>query len=107
MRLAQEEVFGPVIGVMRWNDIDDLVERVNEVPYGLTANIWTGQIGQALRLVGEIDAGYVWVNGRGQRPTGLPFGGVKLSGLGRENNLGELLSYTQEKSVVVDASIGI
>jgi betaine-aldehyde dehydrogenase len=105
MHLAQDEVFGPVIAILRWNDHDELVRRVNEVPYGLTANIWTRQIGPALRLVREIDAGYVWVNGRGQRPTGLPFGGVKISGLGRESNLGELLSYTQEKSVIIDASV--
>lgn len=107
MHLAQEEVFGPVIAVMRWKDTDDLLRRVNELPYGLTANIWTKQISTALHLVREIDVGYVWVNGRGQRPTGVPFGGVKLSGLGRENDLGELLSYTQEKSVIIDATVSL
>jgi betaine-aldehyde dehydrogenase len=105
MHLAQEEVFGPVIGVLRWNDTETLVQQVNEVPYGLTANIWTRDVGAALRLVRDIDAGYIWVNGRGQRPTGVPFGGVKLSGIGRENDMSELLSYTQEKSVIIDASV--
>ena len=78
----------------------------------LEAEFWAGLEAMAAErhltmasLVREIDAGYVWVNGRGQRPTGLPFGGVKISGLGRESNLGELLSYTQEKSVIIDASV--
>jgi betaine-aldehyde dehydrogenase len=106
MRLAQEEVFGPVIAVLRWRDVDEVVRHANELPYGLTANIWTNDVSNAMRIVRDIEAGYVWVNGRGQRPTGAGFGGVKQSGLGRENNFEELLSYTQEKTVIIDASGG-
>jgi betaine-aldehyde dehydrogenase len=99
MDLVREEIFGPVVSVLRWQEEGDLIERANRLPYGLTANILTNQLDRAIELAHAIEAGYVWVNGRAQRPFGAPFGGHKLSGLGEENSLSELLSYTQLKNI--------
>ena len=101
--IATEEVFGPVISMHAWSDEDDVVERVNASPLGLTANIVTNDLALALRLAQGVEAGYVWVNGRAQRPFGAPFGGYKQSGLGAENGLDELLSYTRIKNVNLSA----
>jgi betaine-aldehyde dehydrogenase len=99
MDVATEEIFGPVVAVLRWRDEDDVVARANHRFLGLTANVATNDLSRALRLARRLQAGYVWVNGRGQRPFGAPFGGYKQSGLGEENSLGELLSYTQTKNL--------
>jgi betaine-aldehyde dehydrogenase len=101
MTIAREEIFGPVMAVLGWRDIDDVVRRANSVEYGLTANVWTRDVSTAHRLSQRLDAGYVYVNGTGRRPTGTPFGGWKYSGLGKENCLEDLLSYTREKTVAV------
>ncbi|MDQ3308457.1 MAG: aldehyde dehydrogenase family protein, partial [Actinomycetota bacterium] len=104
MVIAREEIFGPVMSVLSWTDYDDMVRRANSLPYGLTANIWTRDVSVAHRTARALEAGYVYVNGRGRRPTGSPFGGWKSSGLGKENCLEELLSYTREKTVAVTLS---
>jgi betaine-aldehyde dehydrogenase len=101
MTIAREEIFGPVMAVLGWRDVDDVVARANSVEYGLTANVWTRDVSTAHRLSQRLDAGYVYVNGTGRRTTGTPFGGWKHSGLGKENCLEELLSYTREKTVAV------
>ncbi|MDP9435710.1 MAG: aldehyde dehydrogenase family protein, partial [Actinomycetota bacterium] len=101
MTIAREEIFGPVMSVLSWRDWDDVVARANATPLGLTANVWTHDISTAVRTARALEAGYVYVNGTGRRPTGMPFGGWKHSGLGKENGLEELLSYTREKSVTV------
>jgi betaine-aldehyde dehydrogenase len=101
MRIAQEEIFGPVVAVLRWEEEADVVARVNALPFGLTANIATNDMTAALRMSRDVEAGFVWVNGRGERPFGAPFGGHKHSGLGEENSLGELLSYTQTKNILL------
>lgn len=104
MTIAREEIFGPVMSVLSWTDQDDVVRRANATPYGLTANVWTSDISVAHRTARALEAGYVYVNGHGRRPTGSPFGGWKASGLGKENCLEELLSYTHEKTVAVTLS---
>jgi betaine-aldehyde dehydrogenase len=101
MRIAHEEIFGPVVSILTWTDEPDLLARVNALPLGLTANIVTNDLTAALRLAREVQAGFVWVNGRGERPSGAPFGGHKHSGLGEENSLGELLSYTHAKNIIM------
>ncbi|MGH3326477.1 MAG: aldehyde dehydrogenase family protein [Streptomycetales bacterium] len=101
MLIAREEIFGPVMAVLRWRDVDDVVRRANAVSYGLTANVWTRDVSLAHRLAHHLEAGYVSVNGTGRRPAGTPFGGWKHSGLGKESCLEELLSYTREKTVTV------
>jgi betaine-aldehyde dehydrogenase len=101
MTIAREEIFGPVMSVLGWRDWDDVVARANNTRLGLTANVWTNDVSTAIRTARALEAGYVYVNGNGRRPTGMPFGGWKSSGLGKENGLEELLSYTREKSVTV------
>jgi betaine-aldehyde dehydrogenase len=101
MAIAREEIFGPVMSVLSWREWDDVVQRANATRLGLTANVWTNDVSTAIRTARALEAGYVYVNGTGRRPTGMPFGGWKNSGLGKENGLEELLSYTREKSVTV------
>ncbi len=102
MRIAREEIFGPVMAVLDWEDEDEMVELANAVDYGLTANVWTNDLGRAHRTAQRLQAGTVWVNGDGRKPLGTPFGGFKHSGLGLEGSLDELVSYTRSKSVVVN-----
>jgi betaine-aldehyde dehydrogenase len=102
MRLFSQEVFGPVMAVIAWNDEDTMMQQVNQLDLGLTARIWTRDIGRANRLVQAVQSGLVWVNHNKSKPRGIPFGGYKLSGLGKEGGcLEELISYTREKGVMV------
>jgi betaine-aldehyde dehydrogenase len=99
MRLAQEEVFGPIMSVFKWNDEDTLFEQVNGVDFGLTGSIWTQNINTAHRAAKRIHTGYVWINNASQHFMGAPFGGVKNSGIGREECFSELLEFTYTKNV--------
>lgn len=101
MVIAQEEIFGPVLSVLTWSDEDELVRMVNGVEYGLTASIWTNNLHTAHRLTQAVEAGYIWVNGSGTHYWGVPFGGVKNSGVGREESIDELLSFTRIKAINV------
>jgi betaine-aldehyde dehydrogenase len=102
MRIAREEIFGPVMAVIEWRDEREMVEIANGVEYGLTANVWTDDLRNAHRTARLLQAGLVWINGDGRKPVGTPFGGFKHSGLGTEGSLEELLSYTRLKSVVIN-----
>src|ERR1035438_2589866 len=99
MRIAREEVFGPVLAAITWKDEDEAIDIANAVDYGLTGSVWTNDINQAHRVASALDAGYLWINGSSAHFAGVPFGGVKLSGVGREESLDELLSYTQLKTL--------
>jgi betaine-aldehyde dehydrogenase len=101
MRIAREEIFGPVLSVLRWEDEGDMLAAVNGLDYGLTCSIWTKDLAAALRTAQAVEAGYVWVNEVGKHFLGTPFGGYKQSGIGREECLGELISYTREKNIYV------
>jgi betaine-aldehyde dehydrogenase len=101
MRIAREEIFGPVVSVLRWSDEADLIARVNALDVGLTCSIWTRDLSRAHRLAGRVEAGYVWINGASQHWVGIPFGGYKQSGMGREESIEELLACTQIKTVNV------
>jgi len=101
MRIAREEIFGPVVSILRWSDEDDLLARVNALDVGLTASIWTHDLDRAHRLASRVEAGYIWINGASTHHVGVPFGGVKQSGIGREESIEELLACTQIKNVNV------
>jgi len=99
MRIAREEIFGPVLSVLRWDDEAAMVGAVNTLDYGLTCSIWTNDLAAAHRTASAVEAGYVWVNEVARHFPGTPFGGYKQSGIGREECLEELISYTQEKNI--------
>ena len=104
MRLAKEEVFGPVMSIFKFHDEAEAVQMANAIELGLTAAVWTNDINRALRVAQSVQAGYVWVNAVGQHYRGVPYGGFKNSGTGREEGISELLSYTEEK--VINIVIG-
>jgi betaine-aldehyde dehydrogenase len=101
MRIFKEEIFGPVLSVIKWSDEDQLIADINSVEYGLSASIYTRELARAHRLARRIQAGYVWINTSSAHYIGTNFGGYKKSGMGREEGLEELLSYTQVKNVHV------
>jgi len=102
MRIAQEEVFGPVLAVVPFEDLEDCVAKANSTIYGLAAGIWTRDIGKAHTLVRRLQAGTVWVNAYGPLSAESPFGGYKQSGFGRELGKYGIDLYTQVKSVWVN-----
>jgi betaine-aldehyde dehydrogenase len=102
MRIFKEEIFGPVVGVVKWSDEAAMLEQVNSVDYGLTASIWTNDLTTAHRAAAEVEAGFIWVNDIGKHFIGAPFGGYKQSGIGREECLEELISFTQEKNININ-----
>ncbi|CAN5790715.1 aldehyde dehydrogenase DhaS [soil metagenome] len=104
MRVAQEEIFGPVVSVITFRDEDDLIKQANDTIYGLSAGIWTRDITRAHRFAKEIKAGVVWINTFNMFNAASPFGGYKQSGYGREMGKHALEMYTHVKSVWVDLS---
>jgi betaine-aldehyde dehydrogenase len=101
MRIAREEIFGPVLSVLKWRDEDEMFDVVNSLDYGLTASIWTANLSVGHRAAARVEAGYVWINGASTHYFGVPFGGYKHSGLGREESIEELFDNTQIKNVNV------
>jgi aldehyde dehydrogenase (NAD+) len=101
MKIAQEEIFGPVMSILKFKDTDELVERANKTMYGLAAAVWTRDIGRAHHIANNVRAGTVWVNCYDVFDAAAPFGGFKQSGIGRE--LGEygLQQYCEVKTVTV------
>ena len=98
MRIAREEIFGPVMSVMAWDDYEEMLRQVNGVEYGLTAAIVTNDLATAMETAERVEAGYVWINSSG-RYIGAPYGGWKQSGIGEEECFDEILSYTQIKNI--------
>ncbi|WP_336361668.1 aldehyde dehydrogenase family protein [Haladaptatus sp. ZSTT2] len=104
MTIASEEIFGPVLSVMKWSEYDDVIDLANAVDFGLTASIWTTDLNTAHKTAQSLDAGYVWVNRHGGIYLQTPFGGFKDSGVGKHGGLGGLFVYTREKNVNLDLS---
>jgi aldehyde dehydrogenase (NAD+)/betaine-aldehyde dehydrogenase len=99
MRIWQEEIFGPVLSVGRWSSLDQAIQLANDVGYGLTAAVWTRDIKNALEAARRVRSGHIWINTVGPHYLGVPYGGLKNSGVGREEGLEELLSYTETKVI--------
>jgi acyl-CoA reductase-like NAD-dependent aldehyde dehydrogenase len=104
MTLAREEIFGPVLAVLRFKDLEDVIAAANDTIYGLAAGVWTRDIKKAHKTARMLQAGTVWINSYGLYDSAMPFGGVKQSGFGRELGREGLLEYTRTKSVWVDLS---
>jgi aldehyde dehydrogenase (NAD+) len=104
MRIAQEEVFGPVLGIIPFDDDEEAVAIANGTLYGLAAGVWTQSIRRALTMAEQLEAGTVWVNTYRAVSYMSPFGGYKRSGIGRESGLSAIRGYLQEKSVWIDIS---
>ncbi len=104
MRVAQEEIFGPVVSVITFEDEADLIKQANETIYGLAAGIWTRDVTRAHRFAREVKAGVVWINTYNILNAASPFGGYKQSGYGREMGKHAIDLYTQVKSVWIDLS---
>jgi betaine-aldehyde dehydrogenase len=102
MRIAREEIFGPVMSVLSFETEEEVIARANATEFGLAAGVFTRDLSRAHRVVGELQAGTCWINSYNLTPVELPFGGVKNSGIGRENALAALDHYTQIKSVHVE-----
>ena len=102
MRIAREEIFGPVMSVLSFETEDEVIERANDTEFGLAAGVFTADIARAHRVIAEIKAGTCWINAYNLTPVELPFGGFKQSGIGRENALEALSHYSQVKSVYVE-----
>ncbi|WP_299361216.1 aldehyde dehydrogenase [uncultured Paracoccus sp.] len=104
MRIAQEEVFGPVLSVIGFDDEDDAVRIGNDVIYGLAAGVWTKDIGRAVRMTKALKAGMVWVNTYRAVSYMMPFGGIKGSGIGRESGMKSINEFLETKSVWISTS---
>jgi betaine-aldehyde dehydrogenase len=101
LAIVREEIFGPVMTLLVFDDEDEAVARANATPFGLAAGLFTRDLARAHRVAARLEAGTVWINDYNLTPIEMPFGGVKQSGLGRENGLAAIEHYTQRKSVFV------
>jgi len=102
MRVAQEEIFGPVTCVLSYKNLDEAVRIANDIPFGLGASIWTSDAAKGMKLAERLECGIVWINDHHRIDPALPWGGMKASGMGRECGIEGFHEYTQTKSVVLN-----
>jgi betaine-aldehyde dehydrogenase len=102
LRIVREEIFGPVMSILTFDDEDEVIERANDTEFGLAAGVFTSDFEKGQRVVNQLQAGMCWINTYNITPVELPFGGYKQSGLGRENGLEAIEHYTQVKTVYVE-----
>ena len=101
MTIAREEIFGPVMSIIKFKDVDEVIRRANRSIYGLTAAVWTRDLSKAHKIAHALQAGTVWVNCYDVFDSAVPFGGFKQSGIGRELGEYALQEYTEVKAVTV------
>jgi len=102
MAIVREEIFGPVMSILIYDDEDEVIRRANDTEYGLAAGVLTENISRAHRVIHQLQAGICWINTWGESPAEMPVGGYKQSGVGRENGLMTLQNYTRVKSIQVE-----
>ena len=102
MSIITEEIFGPVLAVLSFDTEDEVLARANATPYGLAAGVFTRDLSRGHRMAAALQAGTVWINNYNLTPIEMPFGGVKQSGVGRENSMAAFEHYTQRKAVYVE-----
>ncbi|QXO17437.1 MULTISPECIES: betaine-aldehyde dehydrogenase [Vibrio] len=102
MAFVQQEIFGPVMAVLKFSDEQEVIRRANHTHYGLAAGVFTQNLSRAHRVIHQLQAGICWVNTWGDSPAPMPVGGYKQSGVGRENGMETLSHYTQTKSVLIE-----
>jgi len=101
MKIAKEEIFGPVMSILKFKDADEIIARANKTTYGLSAGLWTKDLSKAHYIASKLRAGTIWVNTWNYLDTTLPFGGFKQSGIGREQGEYALSNYTEVKTVAI------
>lgn len=104
MRIAQEEIFGPVMCILDFETEEEIISLANDTTYGLATSIWTSDSARLLRMINGIDAGIVWSNCVAKENVGVPVGGFKQSGFGKESGLESCREYTREKTVWINTS---
>ena len=104
MQIATDEIFGPVMSILKFRDMDEIIERANNTMYGLAAAVWTRDVQKAHKISNSVRAGTVWVNCYDAFDAAAPFGGFKMSGLGRELGEAALNNYLEDKTVTVALS---
>ena len=102
MRVAREEIFGPVACILKFKTEDEVVAMANDSEYGLGGAVWTRDINRAIRVARAVETGRMWVNTYNSIPEGAPFGGYKTSGIGRETHKVILEHYTQMKNIMIN-----
>jgi betaine-aldehyde dehydrogenase len=102
MTIVREEIFGPVMCILAYDNEEEVIRRANDTDYGLAAGVVTNDLTRAHRVIHQLQAGICWINTWGESPAAMPVGGYKQSGVGRENGLMTLQAYTRTKSIQVE-----